>query len=154
MGCNSRQPHWSFVDDDMTDTLGFGLKAFATFSPGSNVGVGDESTHQQAKYSRTEEWMTTITNKHAESAQAFHYLSHRYEDCPGGWKTLLALVWASETRPLTGPKRVLVPRTRAGHGSGFGLFPRSAAYVFFLLFSLLNLVFWYIQSFARTGKHR
>lgn len=66
-------------------------------------------------------------------------LPYRYEDCPGGWKTLLALVWTSETRPLTGPKRVLVPRTRAGHGSGFGLFPRSAASVF--SYSFLNLGF-------------
>lgn len=63
---------------------------------------------------------------------------YRYEDCPGGWKTLLALVWVSETRPLTGPKRVLVPRTRAGHGSGFGLFPRSAASVFPILLSSLS----------------
>lgn len=99
--------------------------------------------------------MTTITNKHdSEPAQAFPISITRYEDCPGGWKTLLlALVWTSETRPLTGPKRVLVPRTRPGHGSGFGLFPRSAASAFFLFFFSFLILFFH-PSFARTGKHR
>lgn len=102
------------------------------------------SQHTNSQVCRAEEWMTTTTNKQTQirlGPSTFPIATRIVR--AGGRRYLLWCGLRRVARLLIGPRRVLFPRTRPGHGSGLGLFPSVGRLWFFLFFLHLILFFWY-----------
>jgi hypothetical protein len=96
--------------------------------------------------------MTTITNKHdSEPAQAFISLSLRGLSgrVEGATRSGVGLGDSAFDRTKEGPGSPHAGRSRIRLRS-----VPSVGRFCFSYYSLFLILFWYIQSFARTGKHR